>query len=305
MQDVSEHFRGGGFGLFARMLEDKKNAIWAIPAPGAGSRAFCDRMNSWAQSEGQPGLGYMFWREGEEGGAGPIAKNIGAERADAIRTQMGLKIGDACFFVGGDPKAFYKFAGLARTKVGQEMKLIDETKFDFCWIVDFPMFEEDEERQGMVQFSHNPFSMPQVAPDRFLSLTPEKDRDEILNMVAYQYDIVVNGVELCSGAVRNHRPEVMLKAFAIAGYPAEEVEARFGGMLNAFRYGAPPHAGMAPGIDRIVMLLAGKENIREVIAFPLNQQAQDLMMNAPSEATPKQLRELNIRVVEPAKTKAP
>ena len=296
MQSVSPHFAGGGFGLFARMLEDKKNAIWAIPAPGGGSRAFCDRMNSWAQSEGQPGLGYMFWREGEEGGAGPIAKNIGAERAEAIRAQMGLKIGDACFFVGGDPKVFYKFAGLARTKVGTELKLVEEGRFDFVWITDFPMYEPSEERQGQFEFGHNPFSMPQGE----LEALETKSPDEIL---AYQYDIVVNGVELCSGAVRNHRPDIMLKAFAIAGYDADEVEKRFGGMLNAFRYGAPPHAGMAPGIDRIVMLLAGASNIREVIAFPLNQQAQDLMLGAPSEPTIKQLRELHLRPYEPAKAK--
>jgi aspartyl-tRNA synthetase len=296
MQDVSRHFAGGGFALFARMLEDKRNAVWAIPAPNGGSRAFCDRMNSWAQSEGQPGLGYMFWREGEEGGAGPIAKNIGAERAEAVRAQMGLKIGDACFFVGGDPKTFYKFAGLARTKIGAELKLIEEGRFDFVWITDFPMFEASEERQGQWEFAHNPFSMPQGE----MAALETKQPDEIL---AYQYDIVVNGVELCSGAVRNHRPEIMLKAFAIAGYHADEVEQRFGGMLNAFRYGAPPHAGMAPGIDRIVMLLAGAENIREVIAFPLNQQAQDLMLGAPSEPTAKQLRELHLRPYEPPKAK--
>jgi aspartyl-tRNA synthetase len=293
MQDVSEHFRGGGFGLFARMLEEKKNAVWALPAPGGGSRAFCDRMNSWAQAEGQPGLGYIFWREGEEGAAGPIARNIGPERAEAIREQLGLAIGDAAFFVAGDPKAFYKFAGLARTRTGQELKLVDEDRFDFCWIVDFPMFEFNEE-SNHVDFSHNPFSMPQGE----LAALNAKDP---LDVLAYQYDIVVNGVELCSGAVRNHRPEIMVKAFEIAGYSAGEVERQFGGMLNAFRYGAPPHAGMAPGIDRIVMLLAGAENIREVIAFPLNQQAQDLMMNAPSSVSDKQLKELHIRLAPPLK----
>ena len=292
MQDVSEHFRGGGFGLFARMLAEPKNAVWAIPAPGGGSRAFCDRMNSWAQGEGQPGLGYIFWREGEEGGAGPIAKNIGPERTDAIREQLGLKVGDAAFFVAGDPAVFYKFAGAARTRVGAELGLIAEGRFDFCWIVDFPMFELNDE--GKVDFSHNPFSMPQGELEALNTRDP-------LDILAYQYDIVVNGVELCSGAVRNHKPEIMLKAFAIAGYPAEEVERQFGGMLGAFRYGAPPHAGMAPGIDRIVMLLAGAENIREVIAFPLNQQAQDLMMNAPSEVSDKQLKELHIRLAPPIK----
>jgi aspartyl-tRNA synthetase len=293
MQDVSEQFRGGGFGLFARMLEDAKNAVWAVPAPGGGSRAFCDRMNAWAQGEGQPGLGYIFWREGEEGGAGPIARNIGPKRAEAIRQQLGLAVGDAAFFVAGDPRAFYKFAGLARTRVGTELDLIAKDRFDFCWIVDFPMFEFNEEANH-VDFSHNPFSMPQGE----LEALETKDPLEIL---AYQYDIVVNGVELCSGALRNHKPEIMLKAFEIAGYPAEEVERQFGGMLNAFRYGAPPHGGMAPGIDRIVMLLAGAENIREVIAFPLNQQAQDLMMNAPSEVMDKQLRELHIRLAPQVK----
>jgi aspartyl-tRNA synthetase len=293
MQDVSEHFRGGGFGLFARILEDKKNAVWALPAPGGGSRAFCDRMNSWAQGEGQPGLGYIFWREGEEGAAGPIARNIGPERAEAIREQLGLAIGDAAFFIAGDPKTFYKFAGLARTRTGGELKLIAEDRFDFCWIVDFPMFEFNEE-SNHVDFSHNPFSMPQGE----LAALESKDP---LDILAYQYDIVVNGVELCSGAVRNHRPEIMVKAFEIAGYSAGEVERQFGGMLNAFRYGAPPHAGMAPGVDRIVMLLAGASNIREVIAFPLNQQAQDLMMNAPSSVSEKQLKELSIRLALPLK----
>ena len=293
MQDVSEHFRGGGFALFERILGAAKNAVWAIPAPGGGSRAFCDRMNSWAQGEGQPGLGYIFWREGEEGGAGPIAKNIGDERASAIKAQLNLKEGDAAFFVAGDPKVFYKFAGAARTRVGTDLGLVAEGRFDFCWIVDFPMFEFNDDTKH-VDFSHNPFSMPQGELEALNTMDP-------LDILAYQYDIVVNGVELCSGAVRNHRPEIMLKAFEIAGHSADEVEKQFGGMLGAFRYGAPPHAGMAPGIDRIVMLLAGAENIREVIAFPLNQQAQDLMMNAPSEVFDNQLKELNIRVVAPVK----
>ncbi len=291
MQDVSGHFRGGGFGLFARMLEDPKNAIWAIPAPNGGSRAFCDRMNGWAQSEGQPGLGYVFWREGEEGGAGPIARNLGPERTDAIREQLGLKVGDAAFFVGGDPKAFYKFAGSARTKVGTDLELVDENRFEFCWIVDFPMYEWNEE-SNHVDFSHNPFSMPQGE----LAALEGSDPLEIL---AYQYDIVCNGYELCSGAIRNHRPEVMLKAFEIAGYSAAEVERQFGGMLNAFRYGAPPHGGLAPGIDRIVMLLAGQQAIREVIAFPLNQQGQDLLMNAPASVEERQLKELHVRLATP------
>ena len=295
MQDVSEHFRAGGFGLFARMLETPKNAIWAIPAPGGGSRAFCDRMNAWAQAEGQPGLGYIFWREGEgdETAAGPIARNIGGERAEAIRAQLGLAVGDAAFFVGGDPTTFYKFSGLARTKVGTELNLVAQDRFDFCWIVDFPMFEMNDETNH-VDFSHNPFSMPQGELEALNTKDP-------LDILAYQYDIVVNGVELCSGAVRNHRPDVMIRAFEIAGHSQEYVEREFSGMINAFRYGAPPHAGMAPGIDRIVMLLAGATNIREVIAFPLNQQAQDLMMNAPSEVMDKQLKELHIRLALPIK----
>ena len=293
MQDVSEPFRGGGFGVFARMLEGPKAAIWAIPAPGGGSRAFCDRMNSWAPSEGQPGQGDIVWREGEEGGAGPIAKNLGPERTEAIRDQLGLKVGDAAFFVGGDPKVFTKFAGLARTRVGTELGLVDENRFEFVWIVDFPMFELNEET-GLVDFSHNPFSMPQGE----LEALNTRDALEIL---AYQYDIVCNGYELCSGAIRNHRADVMLRAFEIVGMGAEDVESAFGGMLNAFRYGAPPHGGLAPGIDRIVMLLAGQTAIREVIAFPMNQQGQDLLMSAPSVVDERQLKELHIRTALPLK----
>jgi len=295
MADVSAHFRDGGFGLFARMLQSAKNAIWAIPAPGGGSRAFCDRMNAWAQGEGQPGLGYIFWRAGEreEGGsdagaAGPIARNLGPQRTEAIRAQLGLDVGDGAFFVGGDPKTFYKFAGLARTRVASELSLIAEDRFDFCWIVDFPMYEMNAE-SNHVDFSHNPFSMPQGELEALQTRDP-------LEILAYQYDIVCNGYELCSGAVRNHRPDVMLKAFEIAGYNAQTVEEDFGGMLNAFRYGAPPHGGLAPGIDRIVMLLAGQQAIREVIAFPLNQQGQDLMMHAPSSAREAQLKELHVRL---------
>jgi aspartyl-tRNA synthetase len=293
MSDVSDSFRGGGFGLFARILEDAKNAVWAVPAPGGGSRAFCDRMNSWAQGEGQPGLGYVFWSADQGGWGGPIAKNLGAEATDALMSGLGLKEGDAAFFVAGDPKVFYKFAGSARARLGTELKLIDENTFEFCWIVDFPMFEwSDEEKK--IDFSHNPFSMPQGEMEALNTKDP-------LDILAYQYDIVCNGYELCSGAIRNHKPEIMLKAFEVAGYGAEVVEAEFGGMLNAFRYGAPPHGGLAPGIDRIVMLLAGQTAIREVIAFPLNQQGQDLLMNAPSEVEDKQLKELHIRLAPPIK----
>ena len=288
MQDVSDHFRGAGFGLFARILEDKKNAVWAIPAPKGGSRAFCDRMNSWAQGEGQPGLGYIFWSEDQGGWGGPIAKNLGPALTDAVMGQIGMGQGDAAFFVAGDPKTFARFAGTARTKVGTDLKLVDENRFEFVWIVDFPMFEMNEETNH-VDFSHNPFSMPQGELEALNSKDP-------LDILAYQYDIVCNGYELCSGAVRNHLPEIMVKAFEIAGYDESVVEAQFGGMLNAFRHGAPPHGGLAPGIDRIVMLLAGETAIREVIAFPLNQQGQDLMMNAPSEVSDKQLKELHVRL---------
>src|SRR6476659_3722508 len=289
MQDVCEHFRGSGFKVFARMLEDPKNQVWAIPGPGGGSRAFCDRMNSWAQGEGQPGLGYIMWREGGEG-AGPLANNIGPERTAAIRTQLGLKEGDAAFIVAGNPDKFWKFSGLARTRVGEELNQVDKERFELAWIVDFPMYEYDE-TEKKIDFSHNPFSMPQGGLEALRANDP-------LIIKAFQYDIVCNGVELSSGAIRNHRPDVMLRAFEIAGYGPEEVEKRFGGMLNAFRHGAPPHGGLAPGIDRIVMLLAQEPNLREVIAFPMTQNAEDLLMNAPSAVSDKQLRELHIRVVE-------
>ena len=293
MQDVSDHFRGGGFGIFAKILDaDAKNAVWAIPAPGGGSRAFCDRMNSWAQGEGQPGLGYTFWSEENAEWGGPIAKNLGAERTAAFVSQLGLKAGDAAFFVAGDPSAFYKFAGSARTRLGNELNLIDDGKFDFVWVVDFPMYELNDE--GNVDFSHNPFSMPQGELEALQTKNP-------LDILAYQYDIVCNGYELCSGAIRNHRPDVMIKAFELAGYGADVVEREFGGMLNAFRYGAPPHGGLAPGIDRIVMLLANQLAIREVIAFPLNQQGQDLLLSAPSTVQEKQLKELAIRLALPIK----
>jgi aspartyl-tRNA synthetase len=300
MQNVSEAFRGSGFKIFTNILAaDPKNEVWAIPAPGGGNRAFADRMNSWAQGEGQPGLGYIFWREGEEGGAGPLAKNIGPERTRQIAEQLGLGVGDAAFFVAGDPAKFVKFAGPARTKVGEELGLIDKDQFAFCWIVDFPMYEFNEEEKK-IDFSHNPFSMPNYPAEAFLALDPA-DRDTILGIKAFQYDIVCNGIELSSGAIRNHRPDVMRKAFAIAGYGDEVLEQKFGGMLRALQYGAPPHGGIAPGIDRIVMLLAGEENLREVVLFPMNQRAEDLLMGAPSEVSAKQLRELHIRLDLPKK----
>lgn len=293
MSDVSEHFRGGGFGLFARILETSTNAVWAVPAPKGGSRAFCDRMNSWAQGEGQPGLGYIFWSDDQGAWGGPIAKNLGQDQTQALMTALGLGQGDAAFFVAGDPKVFYKFAGSARTRVGQELGLISDDAFRFCWIVDFPMFEWNEDEKK-VDFSHNPFSMPQGEMEALTSKDP-------LEILAYQYDIVCNGYELCSGAIRNHKPEIMLKAFEIAGYGPEVVEEQFGGMFNAFKYGAPPHGGLAPGIDRIVMLLAGETAIREVIAFPLNQQGEDLLMNAPTEAAERQLKDVHIRLAPPIK----
>ncbi|MFJ5487190.1 aspartate--tRNA ligase [Hansschlegelia beijingensis] len=287
MQDVSEHFRGSNFKVFARMLETEGNQVWAIPGPGGGSRAFCDRMNSWAQSEGQPGLGYVMWREGGEG-AGPIANNIGPERTAAIRDQLGLKDGDAAFFVAGDPSKFVRFAGLARTKVGEELKLVDHDRFELAWIVDFPMYEWNEDEKK-VDFSHNPFSMPQGGLDALNTQDP-------LTIKAFQYDIACNGFEIASGGIRNHRPEAMVKAFEIAGYGEKDVVERFGGMYRAFQYGAPPHGGMAAGVDRIVMLLTGATNLREISIFPMNQQALDLLMGAPSDVTPKQLRELHIRL---------
>ena len=370
MQDVTEHFRGSGFKVFAQMLEkDAKARVWAIPAPGGGSRAFCDRMNSWAQGEGQPGLGYIFWREStltaeERFGpnhpvnklariqqiharnkaeamwvnpksprlgldqelikttlshnwpeldeasrdqharetpetyfepTGPIAKNIGEERTEAMRQQLGLKVGDAVFFTAGDPEKFYKFAGLARDRVGRELKLIDEDRFELAWIVDFPMYEWNEDEKK-IDFSHNPFSMPQGG---LATLEAAKTKEEILSLKAYQYDLVCNGYELASGSIRNHLPEAMIKAFGNTGVTPEEVQARFGGMYRAFQYGAPPHGGMAAGIDRIVMLLVGAKNLREVTLFPMNQQAVDLLMGAPSEVSPKQLKELHLRVVDP------
>ncbi len=290
MSNITHIFRGSGFKIFAGMIEKDENVrVWAIPAPGGGSRAFCDRMNSWAQKEGQPGLGYIFFRDGD--GAGPVAKNIGKERTEQLRSELDLKDGDAVFFVAGVPKVFAAFAGQARTQVGEQLEMIDESRFDFCWIVDYPMYEFDEKTRK-IEFSHNPFSMPQGGLEALETMDP-------LEVMAFQYDIVCNGVELSSGAIRNHRPEIMYKAFEIAGYEREELETRFSGMLNALKFGTPPHGGSAPGIDRIVMLLAGEHNIREVTMFPMTQQAQDLMMAAPAPVPNDRLEELHIRVALP------
>ena len=290
MQIVSDHFRGSGFAIFAKLLEQEGTEIRAIPAPRGGSRKFCDRMNAFAQKEGLPGMGYIFWRDnnGEMEAAGPLAKNIGPERTEAIRLQLGLTVGDAAFFLGGKPKAFEKVAGKARDVIGEELSLTDKERFAFAWIVNFPIYEKDEET-GKIDFEHNPFSMPQGGMDALLG--------DPLEVKGYQYDLACNGYELVSGAIRNHKPEIMFKAFEIAGYDESEVRKRFGGMVNAFQYGAPPHGGCAAGIDRIVMLLADTVNIREVIMFPMNQRAEDLMMDAPSEPLPEQLMELNLRVI--------
>ncbi|UXN60528.1 aspartate--tRNA ligase [Phyllobacterium zundukense] len=331
MQAVTEHFAGSGFKVFANMIaNDPKVEVWAIPAKTGGSRAFCDRMNSWAQSEGQPGLGYIFWREegilpgavvigqAPEGkfpsqseidmdakkqglysdkvvavgpdfeGAGPIAKNIGPERTEAIRQKLGLSSGDAAFFVAGDPKKFVSFAGAARTRAGEELNLVDRDQFKLCWIIDFPFFEwlEDEKK---IDFAHNPFSMPQGGMEALENQDP-------LTIKAFQYDMVCNGFEIASGGIRNHLPETMVKAFEAVGHSREAVEERFGALYRAFQYGAPPHGGMAAGIDRIVMLLVGAKNLREITMFPMNQQAHDLLMNAPSDVSQAQLRDLNIRL---------
>ncbi len=359
MQAVTEHFAGSGFKVFAGMIAaDPKVEIWALPAPKGGSRAFCDRMNSWAQSQGQPGLGYIFWRENqgstideelasrfatlaetsegkkiiaESGGtpagagapltkvefkilpiilaslqaagnliaaeamfakyfesSGPLAKNIGPERTEAIRKQLGLGVNDAVFFVAGRPEKFYRFAGDARTLVGKELTLTNENEFAFAWIVNFPFYEwSDEEKR--VDFAHNPFSMPQGGIEALNSQDP-------LTIKAFQYDMVCNGYEIASGSIRNHSPETMVKAFELTGKSKAEVEEQFGGLYRAFQFGAPPHGGMAFGVDRLVMLICGVTNLREITLFPMNQQAQDLLMGAPSEPSPKQLRELHIRL---------
>ncbi|MGZ9811974.1 aspartate--tRNA ligase [Pseudoroseicyclus sp. H15] len=290
MQDVSEHFRGSGFAIFAKLLEQPGNEVRAIPAPTGGSRKFCDRMNAFAQKEGLPGMGYIFWRDQGEGmeAAGPLAKNIGPERTEAIREQLGLGVGDAAFFLGGKAASFERVAGKARTVIGEELGLTEKNRFAFAWIVDFPIYEKDEET-GEIDFEHNPFSMPQGGMEAL--------EGDPLKVKGYQYDLACNGYELVSGAIRNHSPELMLKAFEIAGYGEDEVKARFGGLFTAFNYGAPPHGGCAMGIDRVVMLLAEEESIREVILFPMNQRAEDLMMGAPSLPTNEQLRELRLRVL--------
>ena len=287
MSDVTEIFENSGFKIFSDSIKKDENIkVWGIPAKGGGSRAFCDKMNSWAIKEGQPGLGYIFFKDGK--GSGPIAKNIGEDKTSQIKKNFNLHDNDAIFFLCGIPKNFLSFASTARDKIGDNLKLIDHNSFEFCWIVDFPMYEFDDINRK-IDFSHNPFSMPQGGMESLENIDP-------LKIKAFQYDIVCNGVELSSGAIRNHKPEVLLKAFEIAGYDHNEVEKRFGAMYDAFKYGTPPHGGIAPGIDRIVMLLSEAENIREVIAFPMNQQAQDMLMGAPSKVSDIQLSELGINI---------
>jgi aspartyl-tRNA synthetase len=288
ISDTTEPFRGSNFGLFAKLV-DQGNVVRAIPAPGAAGRprSFFDKLNNWARDEGKGGLGYIAIAE-DGTMKGPIAKNLDEDRVKAIMDTCGLSNGDAVFFVCGKEHEAASFAGVVRTRVCDELELLDANKFDFCWVVDFPMYELNEET-GKIDFSHNPFSMPQGGMDALENQDP-------LDILAWQYDIVCNGIELSSGAVRNHKPEIMYKAFGLAGYDAEVVEKEFGGMLRAFKFGAPPHGGCAPGIDRMVMLLADEPNIREVIAFPMNQRAEDLLMQAPSEVSPEQLRELHIKL---------
>ncbi|MCG8493895.1 MAG: aspartate--tRNA ligase [Sneathiellales bacterium] len=290
LSDVTEIFRGSGFGLFAGAVE-KGSVVRAIPAPGAGARArsFFDKMNEWARKEGAGGLGYIIFKDGEA--KGPIAKNLDEERIAKIQEVAGVKDGDGIFFACGKELEAAELAGKARNIVGDDLDICEKDVFKFCWVIDFPMYEYDE-KEKKIDFSHNPFSMPQGGLEALENMDP-------LDIKGYQYDIVCNGIELSSGAIRNHRPDIMMKAFEIAGYDPQVVEDRFGGMLNAFRYGAPPHGGIAPGVDRIVMLLADEPNIREVILFPMNQQAQDLMMQAPAQVPPKNLRELHIRTVMP------
>ena len=287
MSDVTEIFTNSGFKIFSDFIKKDSNVkVWAIPAKGGGSRAFCDKMNAWAIKEGQPGLGYIFYKEGM--GSGPIAKNIGEDKTRIIREKFNLSDSDSIFFICGVPKNFIQFASSARDKIGQDLNLIKDDSFEFCWIVDFPMYEWDESNKK-IDFSHNPFSMPQGGLESLENMDP-------LDIKAFQYDIVCNGIELSSGAIRNHRPDILIKAFQIAGYDKDEVEKRFGAMSSAFKYGAPPHGGIAPGIDRIVMLLTGVNNIREIIAFPMNQQAQDVLMGAPSMITDDQLNDLSIKI---------
>jgi aspartyl-tRNA synthetase len=292
VHDVSAVFAGSSFKVFASIVA-AGGVVRCVRAPGASAqpRSFFDKLNAWAQGEGKPGLGYVILEAG--GGKGPIAKFIDEPRLATLRQITGAQDGDAVFFVADKTEAAWRFAGQVRTKVAQDMDLIEQGAFRFCWIVDFPMFERDE-KTGKIDFSHNPFSMPQGG-------LAALEGEDPLTVKAWQYDIVCNGIELCSGAIRNHKPEIMYKAFGIAGYANDEVERRFGGMLNAFRYGAPPHGGAAPGVDRIVMLLADEPNIREVICFPMNQQAVDLMMDAPAEVPPERLREVHVRVQLPPK----
>ncbi|MDP6217254.1 MAG: aspartate--tRNA ligase [Alphaproteobacteria bacterium] len=282
--DVTDIFRGSDFAIFAKNIE-KGAVVRAIPGPKCGSRAIADRMNSWAQGEGAPGMGYIIYGDGEA--RGPVAKALGPEKAEQIKQQLGVADGDAVFFACAPASEAASLAGKARVRIAQEQNLIDENLFKFCWIVDFPMYELDE-KTGKIEFSHNPFSMPQGGMDALNNQDP-------LTIKAWQYDLVCNGVELSSGAIRNHLPEVMYRAFEIAGYGAEVVDKQFSGMISAFKFGAPPHGGIAPGIDRIVMLIADEPNIREVILFPMNGKAEDLMMNAPSEVDETALRELHIR----------